>query len=268
MPPDRDLPSPVETRLAYVTALLSTFVWVAAVMPGVELADRTLADDLASTMHRGVVYLVPTLLLLVAMPVAAVLARQPVALRGLLAWSSVFVAGYTASALWAASPSGFRLAAAVALTVAAVAAVRDALILGRAASDDAGTRGPRTADVRLAVSLLALLTPAGLMASGHDEQATWLVPFVFLAVAAAAERFAASLGVLRGAAALCLLALGLHLVVGVRYALEVATPAAAGWTGWGTATFALSIVVLACLAGSCVVAAVRVRPTRAPEPTP
>lgn len=268
MPPDRDLPSPVETRLAYGTALLSTFVWVAAVMPGVQLADRSLADDLASTMHRGAVFLVPTLLLLVAMPVAAVLARQPVALRGLLAWSSVFVAGYTASALWASSPSGFRLAAAVALTVAAVAAVRDAVVLGRAASDDAGTRGPRTADVRLAVSLLALLTPAGLLASGRDEQATWLVPFVFLAVAAAAERFGASLGALRGAAALCLLTLALHLVVGVRYALDVARPAADTWTGWGLATFVLSLAVLAGLLGSCVVAALRVRLTRAPEPTP
>lgn len=268
MPPDRDLPTPVETRLAYVAALLSTFVWVAAVMPGVLLADRGLADDLASTMHRGAVFLVPTLLLLVAMPVAAVLGRQPLSLRGLLAWSSVFVATYTAAALWTTGPAGFRLAVAVALTVVAVAAVRDAVVLGRAGADDADPRGPRTADVRLAVSLLALLMPAGLLASGHDEQATWLVPFVFLAVAAAGERFGASLRALRGTAVVCLLTLALHLVVGVRYALDVAKPPAATWTGWGAATFSLSIAVLACFAGWGVVAVQRVRLARAPEPTP
>ncbi|MFO0932384.1 MAG: hypothetical protein U1E39_06700 [Planctomycetota bacterium] len=268
MPPDRDLPTPVETRLAYVAALLSTFVWVAAVMPGVLLADRALADDLASTMHRGAVYLVPTLLLVVAMPVAAVIARRPLALRGLLAWSSVFVATYTACALWAASPSGFRVVVAVALTVVAVAAVRDAVVLGRAGADDADPRGPRTADVRLAVSLLALLLPAGLLATGHDEQATWLVPFVFLAVAAAGERFGATLGVLRATAVLCLVTLALHLVVGVRYALDVAAPPSAAWTAWGAATFSLSVAVLACFAGWGVVAALRMRLARAPEPTP
>lgn len=268
MPPDRDLPTALESRLAYVAALLSTFVWVAAVMPGVVLADRALADDLASTMHRGAVFLVPTLLLLVAMPVAAVLARQPLALRGLLAWSSVFVATYTACALLASSPSGFRRIAAVALGVVAVAAVRDAVVLGRAASDDADPRGPRTADVRLAVSLLAILTPAGLLASGQDEQATWLAPFVFLAVAAAGERFAATLGVLRSTAVLCLVALGLHLVVGVRYALDVASPASAAWTAWGAATLVLAVAVLACLAGWGVVATLRARLARAPEPAP
>jgi hypothetical protein len=264
VPPDRDLPSPVETRLAYVTALIATFVWVAAVMPGVRLADRSLADDFASTMHRGAVHLVPTLLLLVSMPVAAVLARQPVALRTLLAWSSVFVAAYTASALWGTGPTGFRVVVAVALTVVAVAAVRDAVVLGRA-SDDADPRGPRTADLRLAISLLALLTPAGLLASGRDEQATWLVPFVFLSVAAAGERFGQALGSLRGTAVLCLLTLALHLVVGVRFALDEAAPASATWTGWGTTTFALASVVVACCAGWGVVAALRLRPARAPE---
>ena len=254
MPPDRDLPSPTEVRLAYAVALLSTFVWVAAVMPGVRLADATLADDLASTMHRGAVFLVPALLLLVAVPVAAVLARQALALRGLLAWSAVFVALYTAVALWSAGPRGLQWGIVAALVVVTVASVRDALLLGRAAPDDAGAgAGPRTADVRLAVSLLALLTPAGVVALGHDELGTWLVPFVFLALGAAGERFATSLRVLRIAAVLCLLTLALHLVVGVRYALTVATPASAGWTTWGTTTFVVALVVLALLLAWAVV---------------
>jgi len=269
VPPDRDLPSPVETRLAYAAALFSTFVWVTAVMPGVLLADRTLADDLASTMHRGAVFLVPALLLLVAVPVAVVLARQSIALRGLLAWSAVFVATYAAVALGAARPTGFRWFVVAALGVAAAASLRDALVLGRARPDaDGGPGGPRTGDVRLAVSLLALLTPAGLFVFGHDERATWLVPFVFLAIGAAGERFATSLRALRVAAVLGLLTLALHLAVGVRFALVAGTPAARAWTAWGIATFVLALVVLALLLGWSALLVPRGRSARASEVVP
>ncbi len=269
MPPERDLPSPVETRLAYAAALLSTFVWVTAVMPGVLLVDRTLADDLSSTMHRGAVFLVPALLLLVAVPVAVVLARQPLALRGLLAWSAVFVATYAGVALGAARPTGFRWFVVAAFAVVAAASLRDALVLGHAAPDeDGGPSGPRTADVRLAVSLLALLTPAGLFLFGHEERATWLVPFLFLAIGAAGERFATNLRALRIAAVLGLLTLALHLAVGVRFALVAGTPAGDAWTPWGTATFALALTVLALLLAWSALLVPRGRTARVPEVAP
>lgn len=239
---DRDLPGPLETRLAYGVALFSTFAWVTAVMPGVTLRDPSAEDDLAATLLRGAVYLVPALVLLVAVPVAVVLARHTVALKGLLAGASVFVALYAGAAMLAARPTGFRVAVVVALALVAGVAVRDALRLARTAADAPET--PRTGDLRLAVCLLALLTPVGLLFQGPDERATWLVPFVFLAVAAGGERFARGLRGLRRAAVLCLVTLALHLTVGVRYVLTAAEPAPAGWTPWGVATFGLACALL------------------------
>lgn len=239
---DRDLPGPLETRLAYGVALCSTFVWVTAVMPGVALSDPSVEDDLAATLLRGAVYLVPALVLLVAMPVAVVLARQEVALKGLLAGASVFVALYAGAAMLAAHPTGFRVAVVVALALVGGVAARDALRLARTSAE--ATELPRTGDLRLVLCILALLTPVGLLFRGPDERATWLVPFVFLAVAAGGERFARGLRALRRAAVLCLVTLALHLTVAVRYVLTAAEPAPAGWTPWGVATFGLACALL------------------------
>lgn len=264
MPPDRDLPSPAENRLAYGTALLSTFAWVVSVMPGVHVEPGA-SDDLASTMQRGVVYLVPTLLLLASVPVAVVLARQAVALRGLLAWAAAFVALYAGGALLADRPGGFRLGVVVALGVCALAALVDAVRLARTPSDDPAAPSVRTGDLRLALALLALLAPAGQLALGQGERATWLAPFVFLAVGAAGERFATSLRGLRVAAVLALALLAVHFVVGVRYALDTGLPRATGWTPWGRATFALAVVLLLMVGGWAALLLRRPRGARVPE---
>jgi hypothetical protein len=242
----RDQPDVMEVRFAYATALLASFVWVACVMPGVRLVDASLPDDHAAPLHRGALYIVPALVLLVAIPIAVVLSRQRLGLRGLLAWTNAFVALYTAAALAARAPRGFVYGVIGALAVIAFLCAQDGLRIGRGGKRDlSDDQVPRGGDIRLALSLLALLTPAGLLVTGGDERATWLAPFVFLAIGAAGERFARTLTALRVAAALSLVALAAHAAVAVRFALDDEVPAAHGTTPWGTLAFVLSLLVVA-----------------------
>ena len=110
-----DLPSPLEKRLAYGTAVVSSLLWVACVVPGAVLADPMLPDDLSTPMARGALLLVPALLLLVACPVATVLSTHPLSLRAILAWGDAFVTIYTATALAASHPGRIAGVAATAL---------------------------------------------------------------------------------------------------------------------------------------------------------
>jgi hypothetical protein len=257
----RDLPDATEIRFAYGTALTASFVWVACVMPGVRLVDPSLPDDLAAPMHRGSLYVVPALLLLVAIPISVVLSRQRLGLRGLLAWTSTFVALYVGVALAASHPRGFVWVVIGALAVIAGLSAREGWLIGRAGlrdlSDDVVPRG---GDVRLALAILALLTPAGLLVTGVDERATWLAPFVFLAIGAAGERFAYTLRSLRIAAAVSLITLAAHAAVAVRFSLDDGSPASSGQTAWGVAAFVLALLVLALAIGWTVTLVLRRRP--------
>ena len=242
-----DLPSPLEKRLAYGTAVLSSLLWVACVVPGAVLADPSLPDDLSTPMYRGALLLVPALLLLVACPVAAVLATHPLGVRALLAWGDAFVTLYTATALAAGHPSRVGVVAAIGLAVLGAVSVRDAIRIGRAAAKDPPEDvPPRANDARLALSLLALLTPASVLARGAGERASWLAPFAFVALGALGERFSHDLRGLRRTCAGCLVVLGAHLVISVRYALNEGRPPIVGWTWAGWAAFTLTFVVLAC----------------------
>jgi hypothetical protein len=265
---DPTVPAVIEVRFAYATAVAASFAWVACVMPGVRLADASLADDLATTMHRGAVYLVPALFLLVAIPIAAVIAREAVSLRGLLAWSAVFASLYAAVVMMAGSPRPFRWIVAGGLLAIAAVSVRDALRIGRAASSEPPAElSPRAADVRLALSLLALLTPAGLLVAGGEERATWLMPFAFVAIGAAGERWSRGLRGLRLATTLSLVLLAAHLLVGVLYTLDDVRPRSIGWSGWGVAAMALSALILALVVGwTTVLAVLMLRGRRAPAP--
>src|SRR5262245_6326601 len=171
MPLDPAVPRPLEVRFAYATAAAASLAWVACVMPGARLADPAALDDLATPMHRGAVYLVPALFLLIAMPIAAVLARHAMALRGLLAWSSVFVTLYTSAAVVASAPGTFGWVVAAALAALCVISLRDALRIGRVGSrDDPAGLPPSAADLRVALSLFLLLTPAGFLIVGSEER--------------------------------------------------------------------------------------------------
>lgn len=266
MPADPAVPDALEVRFAYATAVVASFAWVAATMPGVHLAQAGLSEDLATPMHRGAPLVVPALLLLVGMPVATVLARDPLGLRGLLSWASAFVAGYAAAAFATCRPRSFGWAVVGALGLLAVVSVRDALRAGRAASASPPRElPPRTADLRLALALLALLTPAGVLAAGGEERASWIVPFLFLALAAAGERRARGLLGLRRAATAALVLVAAHLVVALRYALEDGGPAPAGWTPWGAAALVLSGLVLVLAVAWTAVLLVRGRGARPAE---
>src|SRR5262245_39747959 len=193
MPLDPAVPRPLEVRFAYATAAAASLAWVTCVMPGARLADPAALDDLATPMHRGAIYLVPALFLLIAMPIAAVLARHAMALRGLLAWSSVFVTLYAAIAVVASAPRAFGWVPAVALAAVGAVSLRAPLRIGRVGSLDGPADIPSSAaDVRVALSLLFLLTPADVLIRGSEERASLLMPFVFVAIGAVGERWSKS----------------------------------------------------------------------------
>src|SRR5437773_2083796 len=174
-------------------------------------------------MGLGALFIVPALLLLVAGPVAAVLARGVVASRALLAAGDAFVTWFVAGIVFFASRRGpgILLVVAALLGMGAVA-VRDAVVVLRA-----GAEGPppdsavsrRYTDLRLALSILALLTPAQLLVEPGRERASLLAPFAYVAISALGERFAASERGLRLTGAILFALVAAHLVIALHYVL-------------------------------------------------
>ena len=91
-------PGRIETSLAYAGAALSSLVWVGCVVPGVRVPVGE-PDDAWTPMGLNPLLLVPALLVLVAGPVAAVLARGVAAHRSLLAAGDAFPPRSIASTL-------------------------------------------------------------------------------------------------------------------------------------------------------------------------
>jgi hypothetical protein len=233
--------------MAYAIALLASLLWVACVVPGVRLVDPSLPDDFATPMHRGALILVPALLLLVAAPFGAILSSHALGVRGLLAWSSVFVALVAAGAMVASRPTGILWGGIVHLTAIGLVSARDGVRAARAAAADDPVDVPRGhADLRFLLALLAFLVPARVLALGAGERASWYAAYAFVLIAAAGDRFSRTLVGLRRTCAACLALLGTHLVVGVRYLLTSGTPTPAGWTwaGWIAFAMALGLVAL------------------------
>ena len=253
-PPDA-VPGRLETSLAYAGAALSSLVWVGCVMPGIRVPPG-MSDDAATPMGLGALFIVPALLLLVAGPVAAVLARGIVASRALLAAGDAFVTWFVAGIVFFASHRGpgILLVVAALLGMGAVA-VRDAVVVLREGSDaqpdsDSGV-SRRYTDLRLALSILALLTPAQLLVEPGRERASLLAPFAYVAISALGERFAASERGLRLTGAILFALVAAHLVIALHYVLTTSARALVGgdrgvpWTWAGTATLALALGVLA-----------------------
>ena len=247
-PPDAS-PGRLETSLAYAGAALSSLVWVGCVIPGVRVAAGV-SDDAWTPMGRpgGALLIVPALLLLVAGPVATVLARGPIAHRAILAAGDAFVTWFMAGALFGSRRVDPALVLVVgALVVMGLVAIRDTVVVLRAGAD-AGTGAvaaisPRYTDLRLALSVLALLTPASLLASPDRERASLLAPFVYVAISALGERFARTERGLRLTGAVLLSLVAAHLVIALHYVLDA--DEADGWTWAGTATFGLACAVFA-----------------------
>jgi len=264
-PPD-DLPSPRETGLAYAVATASSLVWIACVVPGVELAEGGIPNDHATPMARATMLIVPALLFLVAGPVGAVLARNIAGYRSLLAASDAFIAFYFGGALWFKGPHDTaRILVSLGLVAVGIAAVIESVRAARAgtsteetegepgATPDVGDGPPLSAaeseggrgGVRLALSILILLTPASLLAEGGGERASYMAPFAFVAVSALGGRLSRTLTDLRLTTALLLVILGGHLAISVRYALNEGLPHPLRWTAAGWVAFGLTFAVLA-----------------------
>ncbi len=258
-PPD-DLPSPRETSLAYAVATVSSLVWIACVVPGVDLAQGGIPDDHATPMARATLLLVPALLLLVGGPVGAVLARSRTGFRAMLAASDAFVALFFAGALWfSGSRDTTRSLITVGLLVVGLAAVVECVRAARAggagtedgdgvgASASDGDGEGRGGGLRLALSILILLTPPSLLASTGGERASYLAPFAYVAVSSLGSRLGRTLVDLRLTTAVLVVILAAHLAVSVRYALNEGVPHPLRWTpaGWVALGLALAVLGLA-----------------------
>lgn len=264
-PPD-DLPSPRETFLAYAVATASSLVWIACVVPGVDLAEGGTPNDHATPMARATLLIVPALLFLVAGPVGAVLARSPSGYRALLAAADAFITFFFAGALWFSGPRDLvRSIVSLGLVVVGGIAVVECVRAARAGDEpgpsargpgpspsgsdpalsgsEPATSDPGRGGIRLALSILFLLTPASLLAGTGGERASFLAPFAFVAVSALGGRLARTLVDLRLTTALLLAILAAHLAISVRYALNEGLPPPLRWTAAGWVAFGLTLAV-------------------------
>ena len=238
------VPGRTETVFAYATSALAALVWVGCVAPAIRVDGIGREDDALTPMARGALLLLPALLVLVAGPVASLLSRGGAAHRTLLACGDAFVAAWTAGALWATAAHGRTTILAVSLlTILAGFAVRDA-VLGLGAggeSDDVDAPAPlpRYGDMRLALSLLALLTPASLLVGG-EERASLLGPFGYVVVSALGSRFSHDDRGLRLTASILHALVAAHLVVALRYVIAEVPPEPRSWTWPGYVTISLA----------------------------
>lgn len=257
--------------LAYAISALATFFWVACVLPAGETAAGIHADEVTPTGREGQLpaqpsdgvqdrdaevtpmrrerwLLVPALLLLIAGPVGIILSRTRRGLASVLAATDAFVAIYMATVLtgWGAM-SGTVSGVLVGLLygLGAVSLLEVIRLLRR--GDDAVVPAPFRG-VRLALCLLALLTPSWFLVKGGCELASLLVPYGLIAVGTGGAVVARTADGLRLTAAILHLAFAAHVFIVLRYTLfegggprrpvfvEVGT---IGWTALG-----LSVAIL------------------------
>src|SRR5262245_41904709 len=243
------VPGRAETVLAYATAALASLVWVGCVAPAIRVDGIGREDDALTPMARGALLLLPALLLLIPGPVASLLTRGPSAHRALLACGDAFVALWTGGAVWAVGAhGGATTVIVIVLFLIAGLAVRDA-VLGLSAGGETGEEDtppppPRYGDLRLMISLLALLTPVSLVTVGGQERASLLAPFAYVAVSSLGSRGSDGERGLRLTAATLHALVAAHLVVALRYVIVEVEPEPRSWTWPGCVTMALAVVVL------------------------
>ncbi len=239
-------------------------MWIACVVPGVELQNATLSDDVATPMARGPLLILPALLLLVMGPIGVLLAGRPDTLRSLLASGDAFVALFAAGVLLHDRQGDVaRLIAAIGLLVLLAVAIRDAIRPVYAAPVPEGTPLRSGGGLRLALALVALLMPASLLMRTAGERASLLGPFAYVAISALGSRIARTTLGLRLTAALLLALVSAHLSVAIHYGVEDALPAFERWTIAGRGAFALALVTFGVTALWAVGLALRLRRGRA-----
>ncbi len=250
-------PTRTQAFFAYLLSGVTTLLWVGCVIPAGKLVDASLLDELATPIHREAVLLVPALVLLTVLPVGFTLARREEGLMAVLASTDAFVAFYAGIALLVRQPlTGPAAVAALALlfTLGGLSTV-EALRAMRAARHEHFAIPQKLRGARLALCVLVLMVPAQFLLVEGTERASWLGPFLFVALSAAGARLAGSGRGLRVTAALLQVLLAVHVLITLRWSLLESDGAEelARLGVFGTVTLALAagvlvIAVLQCLA--------------------
>ncbi|MDJ0976457.1 MAG: hypothetical protein QNJ98_18505 [Planctomycetota bacterium] len=214
-------PTRTQAFFAYLLSTLTTLLWVGCVIPAGTLADTGLLDDFATPIHREAILLVPALLLLTVLPVGFTLSRREEGVMSVLASTDAFVAFYAGIALLAQQPmTGPAAVTAIALLFSLGGlSTLEALRAMRAARDTEALVPRKLRGARLALCVLVLMVPPQFLLEEDTELASWLGPFLFVAVSAAGAAFARSGRGLRFTAAILQLLLAVHVAITLRWTL-------------------------------------------------
>lgn len=244
-------PAPPATRLmsltAYGLSALTSVLWVGLVIPAGLLPDGTHHPDAAVPLWRASEVLLPALLLLIALPVGSTLSRRHSGQMGVLASLDAFVALYTAIQLTAGGfptdLTGTLLVAVLfGLGLLSIAEVIRAL----RASTQKRFQVPRLLQgARLAACLMVLIMPPQMLVIEGVERASWLGPFLLIALSTAGQRLATGVPGLRLASAVAQLAITVHLYIAVRVTIHEGNPRMTEILISGQVTEALAAVLVA-----------------------
>lgn len=207
---------------AYAIAGLTTLLWVGCSVPAGIPVGGSLSDDGGTPLHRQPWVLVPSLVLLVLMPVAMTLTVGRQGRLGVLAATDAFLTLYAGLVLALRSdvPDPLQPRGVVAVLLLAALFVLSLLSMLETRRVLRGELGPPQSGLggaRLALCLLVLILPAWPLLVSGQERASLLAPFLFVAVSAAGARLARGPGGLAFTAALLHVALAAHLLVALRY---------------------------------------------------
>ncbi len=241
------LPTARGRAIAYSISMLGTLLWAACVLPAGRIEPGIL-EDLSTPMGREAWLLIPALLLLIVGPVGVVMSRGRVGLAAVVAATDAFVAFYMATALtmWGAfrgTVSGVLVG--LLYAVAVMSAIEVARLLRQGADAD---MAPYLRGLRLAICLLALLTPSWILVQGGRELASLLVPYAIVAVGAGGVAMARTEVGLRLTSSLLHLAFAAHVFVVLRYtifeAADDANPKILEVTAFGWFALGVSALML------------------------
>jgi hypothetical protein len=204
--------------IAYAISAFSTLLWAGCVMPAGFMVEGVPAHH-SSPMSREAWLLVPALLLLIVGPVGVVLSRTRRGLAAVLASTDAFVAVYMAVVLagWGAfvgTVSGILVGLLFGLGILSVIEVIRLLRIGPGPAIVPYLRG-----LRLALCLLALLTPSWILVQEGRELASLLIPYAIIAIGAGGAALARTETGLRLTTAVLHLAFAIHLFVVLRYTI-------------------------------------------------
>ena len=234
--------------IAYAISMLGTLLWAGCVLPAGQIAAGLL-EDLSTPLGREAWLLVPALLLLIVGPVGVILSRTRVGLAAVLAATDAFVAFYMATALtlWGAF-RGTCLRGAGRLAVTSSAPCRRSRWCACCGGDPTPRLTPYLRGLRLALCLLALLTPSWILVQGGRELASLLVPYAIIAVGAGGAAMARTELGLRLTSAILILAFAAHVLVVLRYTIfdrtSAGRPAIHEITAFGWFTLGISVLML------------------------